>query len=121
MKIAGRQYRAQYNADSIRACNVAHGSDIVANFLQSFLAGVLGNVIGPGEHYNYFRFQENDVLSKSDQHLRRGLAGDAAVDIWLSGKKLAAIRSPRRSLHAPTFGDGISHKHDARFAGGRRR
>src|SRR5271167_3936515 len=107
MKIARRQYGAQDNTNAIRSGKLAHGGDVVANLLDRFLSGVLGYVICTGQQDNYFGLQENDVLAKTYQHLWCSLPGNTAIDIGLSGKKLATAGRSWRRLHSPAFGDGI--------------
>ena len=55
------------------------------------VAGVAGGLEG------------NDVLPKSDQHLRRSLSTDTAPYVRLAGKRLGEERRP-------PFGDGVPHE-----------
>src|ERR1035438_10805746 len=116
MKIARRQYRTQYNANPVRSREIAHGRDIVQNLLQSFFPGVLGDVICASQQDHYFRRQFDDILTKTDKHLRGSLPRDAAVYIRLTRKKFTSICSRCCCLLSPAYGDGISHEHNAGFA-----
>src|ERR1700693_1543888 len=51
----------------------------------------------------------NYVGTKTNQHLRSGLATYAAIDIGLAGEEWAELRV------APDVGDGIAHENDALF------
>jgi hypothetical protein len=48
------------------------------------------------------------ILAEADQHLRRGLASDAAVDVGLAGKIFVEM---------PDVGDGVAEEDDAVLAG----
>jgi hypothetical protein len=56
--------------------------------------------------------QINHVLAEAHQHLRRGLAADATVDVRLARKIL---------IEMPDVGDGVAEEHDARLVRRRRR
>ena len=44
------------------------------------------------------------ILAEADQHLRRGLPADAAVDVRLAGKIFVQM---------PDIGDGVAEEHDS--------
>ena len=52
--------------------------------------------------------QINYILTETDQHLRRGLSADAAVEVRLAGEIF---------LKLPDVGDGIAKEDDAVLAG----
>ena len=70
-------------------------------------AGVAGNVVGSGENDNHLGMKINHVLAEADEHLRRGLASDAAVEVGLAGKILVEM---------PDVGDGVAEEDDAVLA-----
>ena len=49
------------------------------------------------------------IRPEAQNHLRRGLTADAAVDIRFAGKEFAIVT-------APGIGNGIAHEDDALFA-----
>ena len=69
--------------------------------------GVAGEIVGAGKNHHDFGLQRDHVRAKADQHLRRGLSADAAVDVRLAGEESAEL-----GLH-PHVGDGIAHEDDA--------
>src|SRR5579863_1986574 len=71
-------------------------------------AGVAGDVVGAGEDDDDFGLQGDYVLAEADQHLRGGLASDAAVEVGLAGEIFVEV---------PDVGDGIAEEYDAVLAG----
>src|SRR4029077_7413383 len=76
--------------------------------LEAHGAGVAGNIVRAGEDHNHFGMKLNYILAEADEHLRRGLAADAAIDVGLAGKIFVEM---------PDVGDGVSEEDDAVLAG----
>jgi hypothetical protein len=49
-------------------------------------------------------FELHDIGAEADQHLRRGLAGDAAID---------EVRVVKERLFSPELRDRVTHEYDA--------
>ena len=62
-------------------------------------AGVAGDVIGAREDHNNFGLQVDHILAKTNQHLRRGLSADAAVDVRLARKIF--VEMPQSVMESP--------------------
>ena len=67
-------------------------------------AGVAGDVVRPGEEDHGGGFEGDDIGEKPDEHLRRGLAADAAIDVRFAGERFGEF---------PAVGDGVAVVDDA--------
>ncbi len=112
--VIGGSYGGEDDFDSAGAGDVGHGGEVVFDHLRGGGAGVAGDVVGAGEDEDGGGVEMDDVLLEADEHLRGGLAADAAVDVGLAGEEGSGV-----GLAAPAVGDGVSVKDDARL-GGRR-
>ena len=82
----------------------SHGHDVLLDHLRGFGSRVPRNVVGAGQHHHRGGLQLDDIGIHADQHLRRRLAADAAIHVWLARKIL---------LQVPEVGDRIAHEDDA--------
>ena len=99
-----RQNRRHHHADSISPRQVRHRHQIVFDGGGCCRAGIAGNIVCPRQNHNHLRLQRDHIRPETHQHLRRGLAADAAVHIWLAGEEYSGRMSPRVC-------DGIAHEH----------
>ena len=106
--VDGGEDGAEDDADVVGGGEVGHGGEVVLNLVEGFGAGVAGDVVGSGEDDDGFGLKVDDVLAEAEEHLRGGLAADAAVDVGLAGKVLVEV---------PALGDGVAHEDDALFTG----
>ena len=67
-------------------------------------AGVAGDVVRTGEEDHGGGFEVDDIGEKPDEHLRSGLAADAAIDVGFAGERFEEF---------PAVGDGVSVENDA--------
>ena len=95
----------------IRPRQFRQGSIVGLDVFEAHGPGVSGNVIGAGQNDNHFGMQIDHILAEADQHLRRGLPADAAVEVGLAGEIV---------LELPDVGDGIAEEDDAVLARRRR-
>ena len=89
--IEGREYRTEDDLNVVGFCQLSHGGNVPLNHLQGRRSGVSGNVIGAGKDNYSFGLKVNDVGSEPDQHLRRGLPADTAVDKMMHVEKIGRI------------------------------
>ena len=68
--------------------------------------GVAGDVVGPREEDDHLRLQGEHVGPQPDEHLRRRLPADAAVDVALPREETAV------ALVVPRVGDRVAEEHD---------
>ena len=82
-------------------------------------AGVAGEVVGAGEDEDDFGLERDDVGAEADEHLRGGLAADAAVDVGLAGKEaaelglrtqLSVMESPMKTTRFSVFVGGLTEE-----------
>ena len=85
--VADRKHGCQDDADFVGVGEFVHRIEIVFDLVERHRAGVAGEVVGARENHDDFGLQRDDVGAKADEHLRRGLSADAAVDVGLAGKK----------------------------------
>ncbi len=72
----------------------SHGCQVVFGLLESHGAGIARDVIGPGKDDDDLGLKCDHILVKAEDHLRSGLAADAAIDVWLCrGKRVSVRRS----------------------------
>src|SRR5258708_4599860 len=105
------QHRREHDADIIGVGKFGHGSVVRFDIFEAHGAGVSSDVIGAGESDQNLGMKINHVLPEADEHLRRGLASDAAVDVGLAGKVF---------LKMPDVGDRVAEEYGAVLAGRRR-
>ncbi len=84
------------DADFVGVGEFAHRFEIGFDLFEGHGAGVAGDVVGAGEDDDDFGLERDDVGAEADEHLRRGLAADAAVDVGLAGKEAAVLRCSSR-------------------------
>src|ERR1700739_2461228 len=89
-----------------------HRSEIAFNFFQRHRASVACDVVGSCENDHHSRLQGQHIRPKSNQHLRRGLAADAAIDVWFALKESAEL------WLYPRVSNRIAYEDDARFVFG---
>ena len=94
--------------DVAGASDFGHGGVVRLDIFEAHRTGVAGDVIRAGEDHNNFGLQVDNILAEADQHLRRGLASDATVDVRLASKILVEM---------PDVGDGVAEEDDAALAG----
>ena len=94
--------------DVIRPRQLRQRGIVGLDVFETHGSGVSGDVVGAGQNDHHLRMQVNHILAEADQHLRRGLSADAAVQVRLAGEIV---------LELPDVGDGIAEKDDAVFAG----
>ena len=70
--------------------------------------GVAGNVVGAGKNDDDLGMKIDHILAKANQHLRRGLPANAAIDVRLAGKIFVEM---------PDVGDRVAEKDDAILSG----
>jgi hypothetical protein len=93
----------------MRVRQLDHRADIVLRLLRGHRAGIAGNVVGARHDVYHRRMEIDHVLPETDQHLRRGLAADAAPD---------PLGREEAGRHVgPILGDRIAHEDDARMLG----
>ena len=100
----------------LAAGDLCHGGEVVFDHFGGGWAGVAGDVVGAGKDDHHGGFEVDDVLLEAYEHLRRGLAADAAVDVGLAGEEGAGVGAA-----SPVVGDGVAEEDDALFTGGRGR
>lgn len=88
--------------------DIDHGAEVVLDGGHWLNAGVHCDVVGSGEDDHGGGEEMDDILLEADEHLRGGLAGDAAVDIRAAGEEGAVIGTA-----TPAVGDGVSEEDDA--------
>ncbi len=112
--VADGQNAGEHDADFVGVGEFVHGLEIAFDLIECHRAGVPGEVVGAGEDDDDFGPESDDVGAEADEHLRGGLAADAAIDAGLAGKEAAELRLD------PCVGDGVAHKDDALFGFGGR-
>jgi hypothetical protein len=95
----------------LRAGQFGHGGVVRLNIFEPHGPGIARNVVGARENDDDFGMKIDHILAEAHQHLRRGLAADAAVDVGLAGKIFVEM---------PDVGDGVAEEDDAILAGGGR-
>src|SRR5579859_3876429 len=98
----------------MRAAQFRHRSQIVLDLPQGHRPGVPRQLVRPRKDHHHLRLQRDYVRTKANQHLRRCLPANAAIDIRLAGKKSAELRA------YPHVRDRIAHE-DHALLGFRRR
>ena len=104
----------EHDADFVGVGEFIHRLEIAFDLIERHRAGVAGDVVGAGEDDDDFGLKSDDVGAKANEHLRRGLAADAAVDVGLAGEEAAVFGA------SPAVGDGITHEDDTLFGFGGR-
>ncbi len=112
--VADGQDAGEDDADFVGVGEFVHGLKIAFDLLDGHRAGVAGEIVGAGEDDDDFWLERDDVWAKAYEHLRSGLAADAAVDVRLAGKEAAKLGLD------PGVGDGVAHEDDAFFGFGGR-
>ena len=97
--------------DVVGGGDLAHGAEVVVDHFEGGGAGIAGDVVYAGEDDDCGGVEVDDVLTEADEHLWRGLAADAAVEVGLSGEEGAAVAGPG-------VGDGVAVKDYAVGFGG---
>ncbi len=105
--VADRQYRGQHDADVVRLRQFHHRVQVVFDHRLRGRSGVAGDIVGACQDHHHGRLQRDDILLEAHQHLRRGLPGDAAVDVRLAREEALAAG------WAPAFGDRVAVEHHA--------
>src|SRR4029077_19657362 len=99
-----RQHRGKHDPDAVRSGQIGHGRVVRLNVLVAKRPGGAGKVVGSCQNYHGFGVQVDHVLAEAEQHLRRGLAADAAIDVGLAGKRL---------IELPALSNGVTEENDA--------
>jgi hypothetical protein len=107
--IADGEHAGEDDTDFVGVGEFVHRLEIALDLFDGHRAGIAGEVVGTGENEDDFRLQRDDVGTEADEHLRRGLSADAAVDVGLAGKEAAVFGAD------PGVGDGVAHEDDALF------
>ncbi len=103
----GRQKRAENDAHAIGPRDFRHRCAVRFDVLKPHGSGVAADIVDAGEDDGGAGPQADDILPEPDQHLRGGLAADAAVDAGPGGEILFEV---------PSFRNGIPEKDDTLFA-----
>lgn len=95
----------------IRHRDLGHAQKIILDHLQRRRTGIAGNIVRTTHDVDHSRPQCDNVLTKTQEHLRRCLAADAAAD--------TPRREEFRRFRQPAFRNGISEKNGIdRYAAG---
>ncbi len=85
--------------------------DTALDLLGRDRAGILRDVVGAGHDMDHRRLERDHVAAEADEHLRRGLAGNAAADEMrialdegLLGPALEVIESPMNTTRCAIGG-----------------
>src|SRR5260370_1196978 len=111
LKKVSRFLRRRQSLCDRRVGQRRHGSVVRFDIFEAHGAGGSSDVIGAGENDHNLGMKINHVLPEADEHLRRGLASDAAVDVGLAGKVF---------LKMPDVGDRVAEEYGAVLARRRR-
>ncbi len=109
--LAHRQHRGQHHGDAVRTGQLHHRVQVVLDHRLRAGPGVARDIVGAGKDEYHLRLQSDDVLAEAQQHLRRGLPADAAVEVALAGEER------RRIFFTPALGDRIAVEQHAWHAG----
>ncbi len=112
--VADRKDAGEDDADLVGVGELVHRLEIAFDLIERHGAGVAGEVVGAGKDDDDFWLERDDIGAETDEHLRSGLAADAAVDVRLAGKEAAEFWAN------PGVGDGVAHEDDALFGFGGR-
>ena len=104
--VADGQDARKHHPSAVRRGELRDGGDVLLDVGVGHRTGVAGDVVGAGEQDDDLRLQGEHVGAQPDEHLRRRLPADAAVDVALPGEE-AAI-----ALVVPRVGDRIAEEHD---------
>src|SRR5512146_2146265 len=105
------QYGAEHDLDPVGAGDFSHRGKVVFGVFKGHWASVAGDVVNARQNDYNLWLQIDDILMKAENHLRRGLAADAAIDIRLTRERLVEV---------PAFGNRVAHEDDAILSRGRR-
>src|SRR3569833_13901 len=78
-KLPRGRYRAKDYPDLIRGGQINHGGDVALDCLECRRAAIAADIVSAPENVHNCRFQCDDILSESHEHLRRRLPGNAPV------------------------------------------
>ena len=109
----GRKDRGQNDGDAVGTSQLGHRDDVAECEVFAVGALILSHVVGTRVDDHHRRLQIDDILTETNQHLRRDLATDAAAHITVGGEEI-------RPQTQPFFRDGVSHQNDTRLPFGGR-
>src|SRR5580704_2327585 len=98
------EHRRQYDMHAVDAREFCHGLQVAFDLSQRHRTRVPGDVVSTGKNDDGFGPQIDDVRPEANQHLRRSLSANAAIDVGLAGEVL---------LELPDVGDRVAHENDA--------
>ena len=90
--VADRQDAGEDHADPVRLRELAHRREVPLDVFVAHHPAVAGNVVRARQDQHGARREIDHVGPEADEHLRRRLTGDAAVDVGLAREETAELR-----------------------------
>src|SRR5689334_10687054 len=90
--IADGQDGSEHDVNAVRCGEFGYRPKVIFDGFERHWTGVAGEIVRAGEYHDDSWFERDHVGAKANEHLRRGLAADAAIDVGLAGKEAAVDR-----------------------------